>query len=267
MKLVAEWLEMGKYQEFFENLVIAGTQVSKMCWMELKRVLARNKVNYVEFTKIQVVKHVSARIEAYDATFLPFLGAIALYNKHSFVNEQDEEEVSEAPVDADDEEVFEDSVHADEEAVDEEPVCADEEEENFGEAVVHHPIKVKMECIPEIPSFEQALSSVDMTQPIEERVKHVLTAMGWGKKNDKEKQQIFEIINAAVRLEDMSFDNIFKRVNLPMTENLRARMSCAKMINDFVKQYYPESMVKLLDFTKELQGIIMLESEIEVSNN
>ncbi len=237
VKLVAEWLEMGKYQEFFENLGIAATQVSKMSWSELKKALARNKVCYTESTKIKTVKHVSEKIEKYNTTLLPFLGAIALYQNYSFASEDVKMDVW--PKDEKKEE------HSDE---DENPTS----------------VKVKMQCIPEIRSFEETLSSVDKTQPIEERVKHVLTAMGWEKKDNKEKALILAIVRGAITVKEMNFDNIFQKAGIPVSDNFMARMHLAKLINDFVKMHYPShKMVNVLDFLKELQEIVVLESEIE----
>lgn len=123
--------------------------------------------------------------------------------------------------------------------------------------------RVKMECMPEIPSFEEVLGSVDKTQPIEDRVKYVLTAMGWNKKNAQEQQEIFAIANTAVRLGKMSFDIIFLKANIPMESSVKARMTFSKFINHFVKEYASDKKVKLLDFLKEMQEIVMYESEIE----
>ena len=121
-----------------------------------------------------------------------------------------------------------------------------------------------MKCIPEIRSFENVLASVDKTQPIEERVKNVLTAMGWNKKSYKEQNLIFAIVKGAITVKEMNFDNIFQKAEIPVSDNFMARMHLAKLINDFVKMHYPShKMVNVLDFLKELQEIVVLESEIE----
>ena len=123
--------------------------------------------------------------------------------------------------------------------------------------------RVKMDCMPEIPWFEETLGSVDKTQPIEDRVRYVLTTMGMEKMNAQEQQEIFEIANTAVRLGRIAFDIIFVKANIPMESSVKARMTFSGFVNDFVTQYDPQRKVKLLDFLKQLQEIVMYESEIE----
>lgn len=242
-KLVAEWLEMGKRQDFFVNLVIASTKVEKMSWKELEKALENEGVSYSEWDKIYTGRQVSEKLKEYSLTTLTFLNVLGKYKDYSFGQEMSEEVITEHMTE-ENEKVVEEQISA-------------HVEENTSKN------RVKMECMPEIPHFEETLESVDKTQPIEDRVRYVLAAMGWEKKNAQEQQKIFDIANAAVRIETMTFDSIFLKANIPMESSMEARMTFSKFINDFVSEYAPEKKVKLLDFLKELQKIVMHESEIE----
>ena len=240
-KLVAEWLEMDKRQVLFENLVIVAAEADRVSWKELEEALKNREVLYNQWDRIWCTRQVSEKLKDYSVTILALLSTMAQYKNYSFGNEQSEEENS-----------TEQAIVG---TITEEPPVQVKE--------VVSKNRVKMECMPEIPSFEEVLGSVDKTQPIEDRVKYVLTAMGWNKKNAQEQHEIFEIANTAVRLGRMSFDIIFLKANIPMESSMKARMTFSKFINDFVKEYGSDKRVKLLDFLKEMQEIVMYESEIE----
>lgn len=61
---------------------------------------------------------------------------------------------------------------------------------------------------------------------------------------------------------EMSLDNIFLKAEIPTEKSVTARMTFSKFINDFVKQKDSNKKVKLLDFLKDMQSVVMLESEI-----
>lgn len=247
VKLVAEWLEMDMRQEFFENLVIVGTEIEKISWKELEQTLKDKGIFYSQWDKIWITQQVSKKLKVYSITILPLLNVMVQYKDYSFSFEQSNEDPTEQAT--------------------EEKISAITEE--FTGKVEETTIKkrVKMECMPAIPHFEEALGSIDKTQPIEDRVKHVLIAMGLEKKNAQEQQEIFEIANTAVRLEKMAFDIIFLKANIPMETSINARMTFSKFINDFVITYNSDKEVKLLVFLKQLQDIVMYKSEIESSTD
>ena len=138
----------------------------------------------------------------------------------------------------------------------------EEESDKIAEEVIPKP-RVKMECMPEIKEFEETLASVDKTQPVEERVRYVLGAMGLNNMSVKEQKQIVEIASTAVKKERMAFDIIFVEANIPIDQTIAVRMTFSKFVNDFVQKYESGKQVKLLTFLSELQKIIMFESEIE----
>ena len=238
VKLVAEWLEMNKRQNFFENLVFVSSELDKLSWKGIEKALEDKGVFYTQRDKIWAGQRVSEKLKDYSVTMLPLLNALVKYKEYSFGHKQSEENTYT-------------------EQATEEVTVEKKAKKN----------RVKMECMPEIPLFEETLGSVDKTQPIEERVKYVLTAMGWRKMNAKEQQEIFEIANTSVRLKRMDFNIIFVRANIPIESSMETRMTFSKFVNDFVSKYDADKKVKLLDFLKQLQEIVMFESEIESFTN
>ena len=246
VKLVVEWLNLNKRQDFFENLAIASAEVDKISWKELETRLKSKGVTYADWDKIYVSKQISERLKEYSVTILPFLNAIRQYKEYSFgkVETHSEEEIST------------------EQATEEIPQDVEEKAEDSNGNITPKP-RVKMECMPEIRKFEETLASVDKTQPVEDRVRYVLNAMGLKQMSVQEQKQIVEIASTALRKEKIDFDVIFVEANIPMDKILEARMIFSKFVNDFVQKYERDKKVQLLIFLSELQSIIMLKDEIE----
>ena len=245
-KLVAEWLEMDKRQELFTNLVIVSAEVDKITWKELEKALKAKNVFYTKWDKVWAGQQVSEKLKEYSATMLSFLNATRQYKEYSF-NQVDEHSTEE---------------NSNEQATEKTMMNVEEKAGEFDESVIPKP-RVKMECMPEIKDFEETLASVDKTQPVEERVRYVLGAMGLNKVSAKEQKQIVEIASTAVRKGRMAFDIIFVEANIPIEQTMAVRMTFSKFVNDFVQKYESGKKVKLLTFLSELQKIIMFESEIE----
>lgn len=245
-ELVAQWLEMGKKKEFFKNLIIVSAEVDKITWKELEKALKNKNVFYKEWDKIWSGQQVSKKLKEYSATMLSFLKVTKKYKEYSF------------------KEVEEYSTEENSSKQDVEKTTTNFEEKNdkFNETVFPK-TRVKMECMPEIKEFEETLASVDKTQPVEERVRYVLGAMGLNNMSVKEQKQIVEIASTAVKKERMAFDIIFVEANIPIDQTMAVRMTFSKFVNDFVQKYESGKKVKLLTFLSELQKIIMIESEIE----
>lgn len=246
MKLVAEWLDMDKRQEFFENLAIVSTEIDKISWKKLEEALKEKGVTYSQWDKIWTVNQVSEKLKGNSVTILKFLKAIVQYKEYSFelMEEYSNEE------------------NSTEQATEETTQNVEEKAGVFDESVIPKS-RVKMECMPEIKDFEETLASVDKTHPVEERVRYILQAMGLSKMSAEERKQIVEIASTAVRKGRMAFDIIFVEVNIPIEQTMAVRMTFSKFVNDFVQKYESSKKVKLLTFLSELQKIIMFDSEIE----
>lgn len=245
-ELVAEWLEMDKRKELFTNLVIVSAEVDKITWKEIEKALKCKNVLYTEWDKIWSGQQVSKKLKKYSVTLFTFLNATRQYKEYSF-KKADEHFINENS-----------NIQATKKTI----PNAEEKTEESSNSDIYKP-RVKMECMPEIKDFEETLASVDKTQPVEERVRYVLRAMGLNKLNAKEQKQITEIASTAVRKGRMAFDIIFVGTNIPIENTMEARMTFSKFVNDFVQKYESDKKVKLLTFLSELQKIIMFESEIE----
>ena len=245
-ELVAKWLEMDKRKEFFKSLIIVSAEVDKITWKELEKALKNKNVFYTQWDKIWSRQQVSEKLKEYSATMLSFLNVTKKYKEYSFkeVEEYSTEE------------------NSSKQDVEKTTTNFEEKTDKFNETVFPKP-RVKMECMPEIKEFEETLASVDKTQPVEERVRYVLGAMGLNNMSVKEQKQIVEIASTAVKKERMAFDIIFVEANIPIEQTMTVRMTFSKFVNDFVQKYESGKKVKLLTFLSELQKIIMFESEIE----
>ena len=245
-ELVAKWLEMGKRKDFFKNLIIVSAEVDKIKWKELEKALKNKNVFYTKWDKIWSGQQVSEKLKEYSATMLSFLNVTKKYKEYSFkeVEEYSTEE------------------NSSKQDVEKTTTNFEEKTDKFNETVFPKP-RVKMECMPEIKEFEETLASVDKTQPVEERVRYVLEAMGLNNMSVKEQKQIVEIASTAVKKGRMAFDIIFVEANIPIEQTMTVRMTFSKFVNDFVQKYESGKKVKLLTFLSELQKIIMFESEIE----
>ena len=237
---------MDKRKDFFKNLIIVSAEVDKIKWKELEKALKNKNVFYTQWDKIWSGQQVSEKLKEYSATMLSFLNVTKKYKEYSF------------------KEVEEYSTEENSSKQDAEKTTTNFEEktDKLNETVFPKP-RVKMECMPEIKEFEETLASVDKTQPVEERVRYVLGAMGLNNMSVKEQKQIVEIASTAVKKGRMAFDIIFVEANIPIEQTMTVRMTFSKFVNDFVQKYESGKKVKLLTFLSELQKIIMFESEIE----
>ena len=245
-ELIAKWLEMDKRQEFFKNLIIVSADVDKITWKELEKALKNNNIAYTQWDKIWSGQQVSEKLKEKSVTMLPLLNAIVEYKSYSFKQKEEQSEKE----------------NSTEQATEEATENAEKNSKEANETVFSRP-RVKMECMPEIKDFEETLASVDKTQPVEERVRYVLEAMGLGELPAKEQKQIIEIASTAVKKGRMAFDIIFVETKIPIEQTMTARMTFSKFLNDFAQKYESDRKVKLLTFLSELQKIIMPESEIE----
>ena len=245
-ELVAKWLEMDQRKEFFKSLIIVSAEVDKITWKELEKALKNKNVFYTQWDKTWSGQQVSEKLREYSATMLSFLNVTKKYKEYSFkeVEEYSTEE------------------NSSKQDVEKTTTNFEEKTDKFNETVFPKP-RVKMECMPEIKEFEETLASVDKTQPVEERVRYVLGAMGLNNMPVKEQKQIVEIASTAVKKGRMAFDIIFVEANIPIEQTMTVRMTFSKFVNDFVQKYESGKKIKLLTFLSELQKIIMFESEIE----
>ena len=255
---IAKWIDMEKKHTFFIQLILAAGEVEEIAWKNIDEILTTRGVTYKSYDKIWTGQRINEKFRELgnSVTTLPLLYEIVRYKNFDFQNQSEE-----VPAKAIPEEILEDVEVVSEEvteAAENVPEMSKEQEDSTPKT------RVRMKCMMgENIAFEEALGNVDQTKPIEERVKYVLTAMGWSDdKNNKAHQQIFKIANAAVRLRKMEFDVIYSRADIPEYEQAEARMQFSKFINNFlIREPYHGFKVHVSEFLRELQSIIMLESE------
>ena len=239
VEAVGNWLELDKRLELFINFVKAATEVKNISWSNIEASLKRNGINYTVWDKIFCTKQVAAKFNKdRNVTILRLIKSIVEYRELDFCKETAKVKRNEVIV------------------KDERKTITKPEEPTIKK-------RVKMECMPEIAYFEKILEKIDKTQTIENRVKYVLRGMGIEKIPVIQQQAIFEIANTAVRLAEISFDNIFLIAKIPTGEETTSRMLFSRFVNDFVNRYGYYEKVKILNFLKELQEIVLLESEME----
>ena len=232
---VATWLNLGKNYQFFVNLAekvmlpANGELLWKHCQSALGEDFSKSRQNMCT-TKVAAKFKGSEN----EVTILKLLEAIIEYRTYDFQKELKQTGEQESA------------------------------EETLAEPnlVAGNPVE-ETTIMSDVLCFKEAVEGVDKTQPIETRVKHVLTAMGVEKLEEKEQEYILEIANVAVTANSMDLDDILSKTNIPEADALSARMTFATFINNVVKEYAPGKQIKLVDFLKELQKGIMLESEIE----
>jgi len=231
-KLIAEELEMDKRQELFENLAIASTEIDKISWKNLNEVLDSKGISYTKWDLNWITQQVSNKLES--VTILKLLRTISQYKDYPFNNREEKEEASEVV-----------------------------EQDSQEEMMVPEVKRIRLECMPEIQSFEEMLASIDKTQPIEKRVCCVLEFMGLNKKSAELRTWIIDMASTAMKIDKMTLELIFVNSNIPMENTMTVRMEFSKLISDFVQKYENGKKVKLLTFLSDLQKAIVFDSEIQ----
>ena len=237
--LVAQWIQMGKRQDFFKNMVIASTEVDMVAWKNIENVLNRKKIVFKQYDKVFSSNKISEKMKEYSITLIPFLDIIRKYKDYPFSQEK------------------ETSVEENVGQTENQTQMQNLEEKISDESIISKP-RIKMECMPEIQEFEETLASIDKTQPINERIRYVLKAIGLSKLPADQQRQIIEVASIAVKSNEMNLESIFSVYGGEYGET---RMQFSKLINDYVKTHGSNEKVKILTFLSELQKVIMLENE------
>lgn len=269
---VIEKFELGGRQKTFRELINAAEQVQKINWSTLKAFLVKNKIafNWGDqgwFTN-QVAK--KSRESQSNVTILKLIKAIVEYKTFNFKCEKEEKTVCEVKVESvedpkteqepAEEEISDQSEQGtvEDEKLEQPELKESEKKTTEIQVVTSSTSNVKMECMPEIPEFEEVLKSVDKTQTPQEISEHILRKMGLAENNEKEKQYIISIVSAALETDLNDFESICDKVNIPKKSRLFAQLTFSKFINNYVKMFYPDNAaIKGTEFLKELKEAVM----------
>lgn len=240
LTLVVEWFEMGKRTEIFKNVLIVGCEVEKISWKEIEVELDRRNVKLADWDRIWLNKKVPEKLQDKSITIMPLLSALRRY-KNDFT-EHEHLQTNTEPQTAE---------------ITSGEIASSESE---GQVFVS---RVCMECMPEIPYFEETLSKLDKTKDVEDRIKYVLNAMGLEKKCEQDRSKIIKISCELIKTRVITDEVFFTEESTVSEEELESRMIFSTFINEFVKKYDPQSKVRVKDFLKQLQQIVMTESELK----
>ena len=238
VKLVGNWMNTGRRQSLFEELIKATSMVTNICWGELANACVSNGVIFKDWEKFDLAK--KFKMKTGSKKFLIFLEMVANYKDYPFRGETEL------------------AIH---ESEGESQVLVPEENQ---EEVSKE--NSQTENVPEMSYLAGMLGSVIKTQSKEEKLRYILTVMGLEKENPDVQKEIFDIAYSAVMQEKKTLEEILADTKIPEESWMKARMNFAKFINDFVSAKGSTEKIKLLDFLKDLKEIVQKEDNEETPN-
>lgn len=238
VKLVGNWMNTGRRQSLFEELIKATSMVTNICWGELANACVSNGVIFKDWEKFNLAKKFD--LKTGSKNFFPFLEMVANYRDYPFGKKT-------------------------ELAIDESEGGSQVlvPEENQEEVLKKNS---ETENVPEMSYLAGMLGSVIKTQSKEEKLRYILTVMGLEKENPDVQKEIFDIAYSAVMQEKKTLEEILADTKIPEESWMKARMNFAKFINDFVSAKGSTEKIKLLDFLKDLKEIVQKEDDEETPN-
>lgn len=125
--------------------------------------------------------------------------------------------------------------------------------------------KSRIKCLPQNEEFEKALSMLDMSKPIEERVAYIFTIMNFNLKIYKQpeyfREDLITFVSEAVQMKKIDIE---KALNGVKTKNkLMIRMVLSEQVNGFAKKVagQPQETIATSTFLKDLQSVILSRTE------
>ena len=238
VKMVGNWMNTGKRQDFFEEVIKATSMVNNICWEELTNACVSNGATFKNWERFNLAG--KFKMKTGSENFFPFLEMVANYRDYPFG------EKTELAID--------------------EPEGGSQvlvPEENQEEVLKKN---FETENVPEMSYLAGMLGSVIKTQSKEEKLRYILTVMGLEKENPDVQKEIFDIAYSAVMQEKKTLEEILADTKIPEESWMKARMNFAKFINDFVSAKGSTEKIKLLDFLKDLKEIVQKEDDEETPN-
>lgn len=142
--------------------------------------------------------------------------------------------------------------------------------EKYGEEsskIAIRPAKLRIKCLPQDEKFEEALSMIDMSKPIEERVAYIFTIMNFNLKIYRQpvyfREDLITFVSEAVQMKKI---DINKALNAVKTVNqLMLRMVLSEQVNGFAKKVagQPQETIATSTFLKDLQSVILSRTELK----
>ncbi len=127
--------------------------------------------------------------------------------------------------------------------------------------------QARIKCLPQNEEFEEALSMIDMSKPIEERVAYIFTIMNFNLKIYRQpayfREDLITFVSEAVQMKKI---DINKALNAVKTVNqLMLRMVLSEQVNGFAKKVagQPQETIATSTFLKDLQSVILSRTELK----
>lgn len=272
--LVAEFFDgLGKKKELFKRILEATLKIEPpVSWKKLNEAL-----NIIISTGLQnrFNKEVMSKLGMTILNFVKMLAEENFAKKEEKVTE-DVSEIPEKEVEklstiledaggelAEKQAVISGTVYegTDEEQsaeVQEELETSQEVQGEHVEQITEKP-RIKMECMPEIPWFEEMLASIDKTLPAMEKVKMVLNAMDVEKLEQKWKWHIIETVYASIKFSTFELTKAMSKALVPSKEEAKVTMYMFQLINQFAGKYTEsKEKISVESFLKDLNKVLSL---------
>ena len=238
VKMVGNWMNTGKRQDFFEEVIKATSMVNNICWEELTNACVSNGATFKNWERFNLAG--KFKMKTGSENFFPFLEMVANYRDYPF-GEKTELAIDESEGES-------------------QVLVPEENQEEVSKE------NSQTENVPEMSYLAGMLGSVIKTQSKEEKLRYILTVMGLEKENPDVQKEIFDIAYSAVMQEKKTLEEILADTKIPEESWMKARMNFAKFINDFVSAKGSTEKIKLLDFLKDLKEIVQKEDDEETPN-
>lgn len=239
---IAEWMKVGKWQSYFEGLIKGAVEIKK----EQEEINWKNLRCKLDALKEKNDEKAEKTCRLYVSNKMKKIGCQTFILK-----------------------VLDDVAEA---LVATKNTASTPEIDNAQKETPKENTHIKMQCMPESETLEKALSSIDKTQSVKERIEHVLTAMEQEIQKETEKDTILEIASKAVMLKPQllagdNFAEVWKNEIMEAkgnpTQSLRAKMVFSTFVNDFATKYDKDARIALKEFLVELQKAILTEEEMK----
>lgn len=272
VKSVAVFIGVGSKLRFFQEMIKAAQKTDKINWNNIEAIMSYSGEAFNSSSKLLCTKQVAATFKNSEnhVTIMKLIKAIVEYKAFDFNQQERTSEVSrveiptseEHPVETPVTEVNEEETPAIETRITKEfeggsteLSTAIQESKKASESKT----RIKMDCMPSIPSFEEVLESVDKTIPIEDRVKCVLEAMMLEKRKPSDQERILKIANATMKLsqEPITIEAVMQKAYIAQNSQKDARLMFSKFINDFAKKHGAVRKVSVIEFLNDLRKVLL----------
>lgn len=127
----------------------------------------------------------------------------------------------------------------------------------------------RIKCFPRNKKFEEDLSMLDMSKPIEERVDYIFTIMNFNLEGYKQpeyehlREDLITMVAEAVKMKKIDIDSAL--LGVKYKNKMMIRMVLSQQVNNFVEQIeaHPQETIATSTFLKDLQSVILSRTELK----